>query len=97
MCLLKTIRVMAWKPSNQLMAQLLHTSVGALFTLGAVAIGRKWYEGAGTIIALDLIKELTFDQIVEKSEFVPQGLIDWSFYGVGVWIAVMLLGATDNL
>jgi len=92
-----TIRVMAWKPSNQLMAQLLHTSVGALFTLGAVAIGRKWYEGAGTIIALDLIKELTFDQVVEKSEFVPQGLIDWGFYGVGVWIAVMLLGATDNL
>ena len=88
---------MAWKPSNQLMAQLLHTSVGALFTLGAVAIGRKWYEGAGTIIALDLIKELTFDQVVEKSEFVPQGLIDWGFYGVGVWIAVMLLGATDRL
>jgi hypothetical protein len=57
---------MVWKPSNQLMAQLLHTSVGALFTLGAVAIGRKWYEGAGTIIALDLVKELTFDQAVEK-------------------------------
>jgi len=88
---------MVWKPSNQLMAQLLHTSVGALFTLGAVAIGRKWYEGAGTIIALDLVKELTFDQAVEKSEFVPQGLIDWGFYGVGVWIAVMLLGATDRL
>ena len=97
MCHPKLLRVMVWKPSNQLMAQLLHTSVGALFTLGAVAIGRKWYEGAGTIIALDLIKELTFDQVVEKSEFVPQGLIDWGFYGVGVWIAVMLLGATDRL
>jgi len=97
MCHPKLLRVMVWKPSNQLMAQLLHTSVGALFTLGAVTIGRKWYEGAGTIIALDLIKELTFDQIVEKSGFVPQGLIDWGFYGVGVWIAVMLLGATDRL
>jgi len=57
MCYPETIRVMAWEPSNQLMAQLLHTSVGALFTLGAVAIGRKWYEGAGTIIALDLVKD----------------------------------------
>jgi len=97
MCPLRAIRVMAWEPSNQLMAQLLHTSVGALFTLGAVAIGRKWYEGAGTIIALDLVKELTFDQAVEKSGFVPQGLVDWSFYGVGVWVAVMLLGSTGKL
>jgi hypothetical protein len=79
------------------MAQLLHTSIGAVFTLGAVAIGHKWYEGAGTIIALDLVKELTFDQTVEKSGFVTQGLVDWSFYGLGVWVAVMLLGATDHL
>jgi len=93
----KTIRVVAWEPSNQLMAQLLHTSIGAVFTLGAVAIGHKWYEGAGTIIALDLVKELTFDQAVEKSGFVTQGLVDWSFYGLGVWVAVMLLGATDHL
>ena len=97
MYLLKTIRVVAWEPSNQLMAQLLHTSIGAVFTLGAVAIGRKWYEGAGTIITLDLVKELIFDQAVEKSGFVTQGLVDWSFYGLGVWVAVMLLGATNHL
>ena len=88
---------MTWEPSSNLLAQLVHVSLGVGFTLGAKAVGLRWYDGAGSVFLLALGKEVVFDPAVEGQPFYPNGVLDLASYLAGVWMGVMVLGSTGNL
>jgi hypothetical protein len=88
---------LTWKPSNFLLAQEVHFFAGLAFAFAAPALGFTWWYGGALIILIDLVKELTFDHYVEGQQFIgtwnDSGLVDWTFYIVGVLVAFALLWA----
>jgi len=80
---------------NQVIAQLAHTAIGALFVLTPVAL---WpynplyiIYSVALILGVDIVKEMTYDLKYEQGETVKTGLVDWSFYILGSWLAFLLL------
>jgi hypothetical protein len=80
-----------WLPSQQVLAQEVHFAFGLGITFAARALGFPAWWGALAIIVVDLIKESTFDQWIEKQPLFTDGLVDWSFYIIGAALAAALL------
>jgi len=78
-----------WLPSSELLAQMLHTSLGFAFTVAPLIKGYPLWFGITLILIVDLFKELTFDQVVEGEPFFWDGLVDWSFYVLGCVVGVL--------
>lgn len=74
-----------------ILAQEVHVSLGSLFVFAAKCLFNAPLIGAIVILVVAIIKEFSFDRIIEKDPFFWNGLIDWSVYWLGVAIAAVSL------
>lgn len=84
---------MKWVPSSNFLAQEVHFVIGVLFVIASVAFNYPWWYGAILIFIVSLVKETTFDQIIEKAPFFWDGAEDFSFYLVGIAVGIGLVYA----
>lgn len=78
-----------WRPSQFFLSQLLHFFAGTAFVFASVALHFPWYDGAGIILVISGVKEVTFDRWVEGDSY-RDGLVDWLFYGLGCLVATAI-------
>ena len=81
---------MTWNPDTELLAQMLHLTLGLLFPLAGMVKGFPFLYGAVVILVIAIVKEFPFDIIVEKGT-VREGFIDLSVYLAGIGIALLLV------
>lgn len=79
-----------------LISQQTHFAYGMLFPLIFHVLFSRPFLGAVVILAVDFVKEVTFDIVVEKEPFFPGGLVDFAVYVVGTAAAGILLFVTDE-
>jgi hypothetical protein len=86
-----------WFPTPFWLCQLIHFFVATTVVFATYSFGYPVLWGAGLILLLGLVKELTFDPIVEGNAFFWNGVEDMAFYILGCSVALISLSVTGHI